>query len=548
LREYLPHPKNLSKGSPKVIHDGLWGTLKLSPLEVAFLDTPLLQRLRQIRQMGCAYLTYPSTTHSRLEHTLGVMLQIERLGKALVKRRGGTASISEGDVSELRIAALLHDVGHGPFSHTSEEVYGSSPQFESVMNDIGPAKPHEILTYLILTSKRFKGFCEEVSGGHSTMLRLDEIAPYIVGKCPPSARPYKRELLNGPFDADKLDYLIRDSHFSGIPLSVDLDRLWYSVLIAKAKGEYHLAVNQSGAGALEQVLFAKMNLFTTLYHHHKIRACDCMFMGIIEYMRENDLALPIRNRELRWESPADYLWATDGEFLSFGFRTSDDRLHRLVHNLFFRHLLKRALVLSRKTIKLKEEDRWDELQRLTKRGAESLRRRRELAGEIWNRAGNPCLKQEIWVDLPELPTMSAASDTFVVPARGRNSKAITLNEIFPTAAWTQQYGMNKWRGHVFCPEECRDKVARAAREVLEEKYDTEILNEAFLWCKVSPPQRALLDSLLNVSCDDVRAMVPPVLRHRIFTNFNADAEGVTVEDIVKRLLETVPEPSEADYR
>ena len=127
LQAYLP--ENPPIASEKVVHDSLWGTSKLSSAEVSFLDTPLLQRLRQIRQTGFAYMTYPSTTHSRFEHTLGVVLNIKRLGEALINDKGDKR-LTETDLQQLRIAGLLHDIGHGPFSHTSEEVYGTLPQFE----------------------------------------------------------------------------------------------------------------------------------------------------------------------------------------------------------------------------------------------------------------------------------------------------------------------------------------------------------------------------------------------------------------------------------
>lgn len=87
-------------------------------------------------------------------------------------------------------------------------------------------------------------------------------------------------------------------------------------------------------------MFSKMGLFTTLYHHHKIRACDCMFAGIIEYMKEKNISMHIKGKKLSWVSPIDFLWITDGELLSFGFETNDTNLHNLIHNLYFRRLLK----------------------------------------------------------------------------------------------------------------------------------------------------------------------------------------------------------------
>ena len=350
------------------------------------------------------------------------------------------------------------------------------------------AKPHEILGYHILCSPKFKDLFEEICQEHKIKNNLEDLADYMVGKGGHRQLPYKRELLNGPFDADKLDYLFKDSHFSGLPLSVDLDRLFYTVRIGKSKDDKdRLMVTHSGATSLEQILFSKMVLFTTVYQHHKVRTCDCMFAGIIEYMKENDSKMSIRGKSLNWDSPVDFLWVTDGEFLSFGFETNDEKLHHLIHNLFYRRLLKRALIISRRTVKTTDDDRFDELQRHAKKSPESATARRALAEEIWDRAGKPCLKQEIWVDLPELPSMKAADSTFVIQAP--ETLPLTLNELFPTGKWTKQYGLHKWRGHVFCPPEIRDKIAAVARDVIEERYEIQLLDEAFLWCKVDPPKR-----------------------------------------------------------
>jgi HD superfamily phosphohydrolase len=116
---------------PKQVHDPIWGTIELLPWEVALLDTPLLQRMRGVRQLGLAQLVFPSASHDRLEHTLGVVGAVEETVRALSRQivrwnRENQArlvpEIAEKDRYALRLAALLHDVGHGPFSHALEPV------------------------------------------------------------------------------------------------------------------------------------------------------------------------------------------------------------------------------------------------------------------------------------------------------------------------------------------------------------------------------------------------------------------------------------------
>ncbi|MBA4387435.1 MAG: hypothetical protein C0404_05600 [Verrucomicrobia bacterium] len=480
LDVYLPAAPEKS-GSRKIVHDGLWGTLSLDGGELAFVDTPLFQRLRQIRQTGFAFLTYPSTTHTRLEHVLGVVYQADKLGHALLKSKGDH-EFAEQDIGHLRLAGLFHDLGHGPFSHTSEEIYGDLSQLDELRGSLKDAKPHEILTYLILVSQRFRSFFRDVYPDDTS---IDEIAGYIVGSDLKADRKFKREILNGPFDADKLDYFFRDSHFSGLPLAVDMDRLCHTMRIANVKGEPRLVVTQSGATPLEQILFSRMVLSTTVYQHHKIRACDCMFAGIIEYMKRTAQPMRFGKRDLDWSSPVHFLWVTENEFHSLGCRTEDARLHDLIHNLFYRRLLKRAMIISRHTVKMSDNDRWDELQRLAKRGCTNARRK--IARTIWENAGKPCLPEEVWLDLPELPNMKSADDTYVLQSEDQTSEPISLNEHMPIGQWVKNYGEQKWRGHIFCPAECRDRVAKAAKSFFETEYKVRILPAAFEWCKVHPP-------------------------------------------------------------
>lgn len=489
VREHLPDAPPGNR-APKVVHDGLWGTLRLPSHETAFTDTPLLQRLRQLHQTGNTLFTYPSTTHTRFEHTLGVVYQADRLGKALLDH-GSQFAFAAPDIAHMRLAALLHDVGHGLFSHTSEEVYSQLPVMADLrrMPVYQSASPHEILSHQILSTASFHDYAHKVAEQYSASIPLDEISGAIVGHSPDPARTFKREILNGPFDADKLDYLFRDGHFSGLPLTVDLDRLFYTVRIAEVEGTPRLVVTQSGATPLEQILFSKMVLHTTVYQHHKVRACDCMFAGIVEYMRANGLFMRVRNRRIDWSSPVHFLWASEAGLLSLGFESRNKQLHHLIHNLYYRRTLQRAMLISRRTIRQGDkEDRWDEVQRLATRNPEAAAGRRALAKRIWRKAGKPCMLEEVWVDLPALPNMKTAATTYVLAADDGKSRPIPLNQLFPSDQWIKNYGENKWRGHVFCPPEHTDRIARAAKAIFEDDYGVQVKPEAFSWCKVSPPK------------------------------------------------------------
>jgi HD superfamily phosphohydrolase len=125
--EYVgTYPVSSIDEAGKVIHDAVWGTQHLHAHELAILDTPLIQRLRRIKQTAFAYLIFPSATHSRFEHTLGVLFHINRLLKALSENQH-YRNLIEGKEDLLRMAGLLHDCGHGPFSHSSKEIFKFLP-------------------------------------------------------------------------------------------------------------------------------------------------------------------------------------------------------------------------------------------------------------------------------------------------------------------------------------------------------------------------------------------------------------------------------------
>jgi HD superfamily phosphohydrolase len=219
--------------SPKVIHDALWGTQLLHKHEVALVNTPLFQRLRRLHQTGFAYLTYPSATHSRFEHSLGVLYQTDKLARSLHEKYRDLDSnvITQDQIRQLRIAALLHDCSHGPFSHTSEDIYST---FGEMQEYIGPRKTFEgssaseVLAHFIITSDPFKEFLEKLKLQVALDLDANWLSKVIIGQLKNSdpLNAHCGEILNGPFDADKLDYIFRDGHYSGLPLGVDLDRLW----------------------------------------------------------------------------------------------------------------------------------------------------------------------------------------------------------------------------------------------------------------------------------------------------------------------------------
>lgn len=464
----------------KAIHDALWGTVTLSPAEIDILDCPLLQRLRFIHQTGFAYFVYPSANHSRLEHSIGVLAIVTRIVDALNAR--GTPPIDPLDKQELRLAALLHDCGHGFLSHISEYFYEQhrwirdlkkNPEYEQ-------AKAHEIMSYMIVESEEFNKFFDKIRDKYRSedkviasidAKRLKEIANLIIARPPSSEKAYLAGIINGPFDADKLDYIARDSYFTGLRLVVDIERLLYSLVIHDVPidngTEKRLVALSSASSALEQVLFSKIQLYSALYQHAKVKATDSMLISLLSYMR--DLYGNIKRdtkSQIILSAPTDFLKLTDYDVLDPA-RHDDEFIKDKIKCFRNRKLWLKALVISPLTI----DKNKDNITRLIN-GENDFRQdiMDGLRKEIHSRIPDPAkgTLYDIAVDFPKLAPLNEAKLQVVLQP---NNNVVSLNKLFPSQDWLQTYVDKKWKGHVFCSENVQHEVSKAAKEVLESKLD-----------------------------------------------------------------------------
>ncbi len=490
------HHKDSSRRGSKVIHDGVWGTHRYEDFEIALINTPLIQRLRQIHQTAHTFLTYPSTQHTRFEHTLGVTAQIGNLYKALEDKfkhntsQSKTELLGKGLYRTLRLAAILHDCGHGPLSHTSEEIYG---KYEEILmlkkyEPFKAAGPGEIFSYLIIDTQHFKGFLNDIKNEYDLDIDDELMKNAIVKHSSDPSGYYKIDMLNGPFDADKLDYIFRDGHFSGLPLLIDLDRFWFSLDINQVKSTRRLTIDWGGVSSLEQILFSKMILFPAIYHHHKVRACDCMFKGIIEYIKENKIFLEKNKLKMDFSRASHFLYFTDPEIYGMhGKVRKDKNLHKLMHDLQYRRLLKRAIVISKNTLEDEEKiDIYDKYCGPKPFFKDGLEYYRWLAKRIWEEAGKPGLLQELWVDCPKDPSFKEADDTWISPLDSEQSP-MQLTEFFQIDKHADQYKQNKWRSHVFCLPEHVKEVSKACKKVFKEEFDIDFKSLAFHLCHLDVP-------------------------------------------------------------
>ncbi|MGH7498502.1 MAG: HD domain-containing protein, partial [Gemmatimonadales bacterium] len=202
-----------------------------------------------------AHLVYPGATHTRFEHALGAY-HLTRRALATLEEYGELDRVSEEDRLAVRLAALLHDIGHYPFSHALEEAGFPS---------------HETLGVAKLSGGELGDRLEEIGGAGFA----GKLGALIVGE---STSPLQG-LISGSLDLDKIDYLSRDAHMCGVPYgNVDVDRLLATLTLVETRpGRFEVGVQEKGVSALESLLFAKYQMYRNVYWHHAVRSATCMF-------------------------------------------------------------------------------------------------------------------------------------------------------------------------------------------------------------------------------------------------------------------------------
>jgi hypothetical protein len=245
----------------EIIRDPLWNNIRVEPLTLGLIDTREFQRLRYVRQLGLAYLVYPGATHSRFEHALGTY-HLARRTLALLEERDELRGISKEQRADVWVAALLHDVGHYPFSHALEEI--GAPNHEEI------AQP--ILTTGTIGRILAEARGEGAPGRVHALIRGTSDSPL-------------QGLISGSLDLDKIEYLKRDALMCGVPYGeIDVDRLLNSLTIVDDPTTERRVVGvlEKGLSALESLLFAKYQMYRNVYWHHAVRSATAMYKRIVD--------------------------------------------------------------------------------------------------------------------------------------------------------------------------------------------------------------------------------------------------------------------------
>ncbi|MCX6693962.1 MAG: HD domain-containing protein [Methanomicrobiales archaeon] len=388
----------------KTIKDPVHGDIEVPSRFIPLLDTPLLQRLRYIRQLGFSYLVYPGAHHTRFEHSLGTMHLAGLMCRQL--------ELPPEEADLLLAAALLHDIGHGPFSHITE------PVIEEMMGH-GHQEIYGLLT----------GDEETLAAISDLGVDVAEVSALVRGDHPLSG------VLAGDLDVDRMDYLPRDARSTGVPYgTVDSHRLIRSTRVLPEG----LVLLESGINAAESLLIARTLMRPAVYFHHVSRIVESMLL----------LAMQEHLRTLSARHATELLRSDDGgcfrTLLSSECTVSRD----LAERIYKRRLYKRAVYMGRDRVHPSEV-----------RELAGFAGEQKVAADIASRCGIP--EHEVLVDIPSEPHPISMQ----VQVKNRHN-LLALTTISPLASILNETRLWQWRIGVYCPSEHVPDVLAAAGEVL----------------------------------------------------------------------------------
>jgi HD superfamily phosphohydrolase len=304
------------------IKDPVHGYIYFSEVEKKIIDSSPLQRLRRIKQLAGAELTYPGALHTRFNHSLGVMHLSGLIGTHLKE----ASYITEDEVQKLRLAGLLHDVGHGPFSHVYEEILDKYRKLT-----------HEDLSRMIVRESEIGEILTE--HGYSK----DEISQLSTGALRKKGKDFLNQAIAGHFSSDIMDYLVRDSYFAGVEYGkIDVHRLVSSLDLIDSK----LVADYSDAfGVIESFIIARVEMFNVVYFHRTVRATNVMVARAMDFA-EPELGL------CSFNTVDDFLQLDDSTVtaallsLKKTKRASSQHAYDLITRIRNRHLLKSTYELT----------------------------------------------------------------------------------------------------------------------------------------------------------------------------------------------------------
>ncbi|MBP2132896.1 HD superfamily phosphohydrolase [Methanomicrobium sp. W14] len=387
----------------KIIKDPVHGYVEVDESIIPLLDSQPVQRLRYVKQLGFSSLVYPGANHTRFEHSLGTMHLARLMSMSL--------GLSPDDVLLVTVSALLHDIGHGPYSHATESL---------MQKYLG--RSHQEIGDIIKKSS--------ISGELSLLgLSPDDVCSMVTGQHPLSG------IIHGDLDVDRMDYLLRDAHYTGVPFgTVDAHRLIRSTTLT----ENGLVLKENGIHAAESLLIARTLMRPAVYFHHVSRIAEAM----VKFAAQKHI------EATSTEKLNELLRMNDSEFYMELLKSPCRLTSEMIKDLYSRKLYKRALYTGM------DQVRFSSIQRLI-----DLKDEKSIAKSVCEAAGTG--ESDVLVDIPPIPSPISIE----VSVRNHNN-LVSLEKLSPLMATLNETRKSQWRLGIYTKPEYRKAVEQAAYDVL----------------------------------------------------------------------------------
>jgi HD superfamily phosphohydrolase len=411
----------------KIVRDPIHGDIKITGCLVDLLETPEVQRLHNIKQLGFAHLVFPGAHHTRFEHSLGSSMIASQIADIL--------SLKEKEKELLTCAAQLHDIGHGPFSHTLESIL--LERFG--VDHIDLTEKLILGKYDILNEKEQQFISAprvyEILEKHEVSKK--EIVTIIRGKL--SKKPYLSQLLNSTIDVDQLDYLMRDAYYTGVAYGmIDLQRLLRTIMIHNG----NLTIMRKGVSVVENILMARALMFSSVYFHKTVRIPELMLSKAIE--------------EIPDAEPFEFFRMTDAEIMVL-LKTMGQFQQEIITRLKYRDLFKQAYSVSLLDL---DKEQIKNVKRL-----EKVSTRRQKERELEDIFHIP--KGHIIIDIPRLELLRAEPRINNTDIRVNDRDAVkSLDDFTPIAQAIRSRIAPDWAVMLITDEKYRKIVAKKVERFL----------------------------------------------------------------------------------
>ncbi len=417
----------------KSVRDPLYGFIGLSAQENRILETFAIQRLARIKQLAHTYIVYPSAVHTRLEHSLGSLNVAGRICDQL--------GIRKKEKMAARAAALIHDVGQGPFSHL----------FEEVMRFVnGEGYSHEDVTKLM--AEHNGPLKRALSSFQQDVLQIFEGDSLL------------SEIISSGLDVDKMDYLRRDSYHTGVAYGMfDFERVVRNLCKVHESDRDYVAIRDKGKDALESYRLARYSMHAQVYEHHARLIADDMFLrAVITSIREGDLPNEFLNVRDPESFLSKYLELDDSSIEHYVLQNAKGVARKLIQDVRARKLLKRAYVLPLTKDCVPNPLHREKLITLSKDTAEKMEKR--MADEIGVDTGYVIVHpQSINMKLYERFEQTIGAKEKPILVFKRDGSVASLDEESPISASMSPIR----RLFVFCPDRYTEKVKKIAEDIFK---------------------------------------------------------------------------------